>query len=119
MRLIRERAGFTVVNALNFPEGSQEELREIIRHERRIELAFEGYRYYDLLRWNTIKEEWANIEGENPQVKTYDENKPLWPIPQTQIDYYEANGIALNRIRVIDEVERRGCLYCLTASLKK
>ncbi len=49
MRLIRERAGFTVASALNFPGGTQGGLREIIRHERRIELAFEGYRYYDLL----------------------------------------------------------------------
>ncbi len=97
MRLIRARAGFTVANALNFPGGSQGELREIIRHERRIELAFEGTRYYDLLRWGTIKEEWENIEGENPQVKTYDETKPLWPIPQTQIDYYEANGITFGQ----------------------
>jgi len=32
------------------------ELREIVRHERRIELCFEGIRYWDLLRWNIAHE---------------------------------------------------------------
>ena len=97
IRLIRERAGFTANLALNFPGGIKDELREIIRHERRIELALEGLRYYDLLRWGNIKEVWENIEGENPQKKVYDESKSLWPIPQSQIDYYEANGVVFEQ----------------------
>ncbi|SFB31783.1 RagB/SusD family nutrient uptake outer membrane protein [Algoriphagus aquimarinus] len=31
-------------------------LREILRKERRVELAFEGIRYWDLLRWDIAKE---------------------------------------------------------------
>lgn len=31
-------------------------LREIVRHERRVELAYEGIRYWDLLRWNIAHE---------------------------------------------------------------
>ena len=31
--------------------GGQSEMREKLRHERRIELAFEGLRYYDIIRW--------------------------------------------------------------------
>ncbi|WP_172594296.1 RagB/SusD family nutrient uptake outer membrane protein [Mariniphaga sediminis] len=93
IRLIRERAGFIVSQALDFPGGNQSNLREIIRHERRIEMAFEGFRYYDLLRWGNIKEVWENIEGENPQVRQYNENKPLFPIPESQIDYYNNNDI--------------------------
>ena len=31
-------------------------LREIVRHERRIELCYEGIRYWDLLRWNIAHE---------------------------------------------------------------
>lgn len=31
-------------------------LREIVRHERRIELAYEGIRYWDLLRWGIAHE---------------------------------------------------------------
>ena len=33
-------------------ETNPEKLLEIVRNERRIELAFEGIRYWDLLRWN-------------------------------------------------------------------
>lgn len=29
----------------------QAELRDVVRTERRIELAFEGKRYWDLIRW--------------------------------------------------------------------
>lgn len=34
---------------------SQNELREIIRNERRIEFAFENKRYWDLIRWRTAE----------------------------------------------------------------
>ena len=30
-------------------------MRELIRRERRVELAFEGKRYFDLLRWKTAE----------------------------------------------------------------
>jgi len=44
---IRERAGMPAL-----PAGlSQSEMRERIRHERRIELAFEEHRFYDVRRW--------------------------------------------------------------------
>lgn len=33
----------------------QKELRKIVRRERRVELAFEGLRYYDLIRWRIAK----------------------------------------------------------------
>jgi hypothetical protein len=47
INLIRTRAGLP-----NLPTGlNQSDLRERIRHERRIEMAFEGRRFYDLLRW--------------------------------------------------------------------
>lgn len=35
--------------------SSQDEMRKILRMERRIELAMEGFRYYDLIRWNIIE----------------------------------------------------------------
>ena len=36
---------------------SQEQLREAIRKERRVELAFEGLRYFDVLRWGIAEKE--------------------------------------------------------------
>lgn len=38
-------------------EMSQESIREAVRKERRIELAFEGLRYYDVLRWGIAEKE--------------------------------------------------------------
>lgn len=31
--------------------GSKEKMRELIRNERRLELCFEGFRFWDLRRW--------------------------------------------------------------------
>ncbi|MXN93291.1 RagB/SusD family nutrient uptake outer membrane protein [Flavobacterium sp. Sd200] len=46
---IRSRTG---VNMPALPAGlTQSEMRERIRHERRIELAFEEHRFYDVRRW--------------------------------------------------------------------
>jgi hypothetical protein len=46
---VRERAG---VNMPDLPAGlSQDEMRQRIRMERRVELAFEEFRYYDVRRW--------------------------------------------------------------------
>lgn len=35
--------------------SSQQEMRKILRMERRVELAMEGFRYFDLLRWGAIE----------------------------------------------------------------
>jgi putative outer membrane protein, probably involved in nutrient binding len=44
---IRNRASLP-----NVPSGlSQEQMRKVIQHERRIELAFEEHRFWDVRRW--------------------------------------------------------------------
>jgi starch-binding outer membrane protein, SusD/RagB family len=49
---IRQRAGMPVVS-----DGlSKEAMRNLIRHERKIELAFENHRYWDLRRWRMAKD---------------------------------------------------------------
>lgn len=56
---IRARAYKTdVTSTANYPAittKDQTELRTIIRRERRVELAMEGLRYYDLIRWGIAK----------------------------------------------------------------
>ena len=48
---IRQRAGMPEI-----PSGlSKEQMREVIRHERRIELAGEGLYYHDIRRWHTAE----------------------------------------------------------------
>lgn len=56
------------------------ELRKAIMHERRVELALEPGRFYDLVRWGTAKEVLAAAG------KTYQDKNAYLPIPQTEID---------------------------------
>jgi len=78
---VRNRSGMPAL-----PLGlSKEEMRQMIRHERRIELAFEGLRYYDLKRWKIAGEVLNNVEdGVIPY--NFEERFYLWPIPQSEID---------------------------------
>lgn len=101
IRALRERAGFSETEVLEFPGGSQEELRQIIRNERRTELAFEGLRHKDIIRWETaenVLNGWIygmkveGIEGTEDghvaiEQRSFDPSKHyLWPIPQDEID---------------------------------
>ncbi len=51
---IRQRAQLPGLSKADFP---QDKLREAIRKERRVELAFEGLRYFDVLRWGIAAKE--------------------------------------------------------------
>ncbi len=79
-------------------------LVDIVRHERRVELAMEGERLYDLMRWGTVKDTfgdgtkvkryfYADFLPESDANSKYDapllDDKPndvLFPIPQNEID---------------------------------
>jgi len=69
-----------------YPAGlSKEQMRERIRHERRIELAFEGLRYYDLIRWHTAGQVLNNVkDGLLPYH--FEDKFYRWPLPQPEID---------------------------------
>lgn len=72
---------------------SQDEMRERIRHEWRVEFIFEGQRYFQLKRWKLMEE---LVDGAvDPALPTYIKVfKPAfyyWPIPQTEID--KAGGV--------------------------
>lgn len=66
---------------------SQPEMREKIRRERWKELAFEGHRYFDLVRWYS-GDEIKNIllQANYPDAQNYQVNKHEWlPIPLQDI----------------------------------
>jgi len=65
---VRTRAGLVPITDTN-----QESLRNIIRKERRLELAFEGHRFFDLARWG-ISEQVLRSKG---FVKGRDEYFPV------------------------------------------
>jgi len=69
-----------------FPAGlSKEQMRERIRHERRIELAFEGLRYFDLKRWHIAGAVLNNVKDGKLNYK-WDDKFYRWPLPQEEID---------------------------------
>lgn len=63
-----------------------------VRFERRLELALEGHRFYDLVRWGIAKdvlESYSTFEGNFlPAFRnlTISEHNTYFPIPQSQID---------------------------------
>lgn len=79
---------------------SQSELRDVVRRERRVELAFEGHRLFDIRRWDIAKDVMPGIPegltykdaGGNDVIlswgeRFYDPGKHgLWPIPQSEVD---------------------------------
>jgi len=94
---IRARAGFTDVSALSYPaDGS--DMRNIIRRERRCELALEGLRLFDIRRWKTAETvmngtpHGAKFVNDNTQyiilgARAFDPNRSyLFAVPQSQID---------------------------------
>lgn len=76
----------------HLPSGmNQGQMREMIRLERRIELAGEQSYFYDIRRWGTIEDEMTgpiyNHNGEVIQVRSFDPARDyLWPIPYEEID---------------------------------
>jgi hypothetical protein len=68
------------------PTGlNKNQMRERIRHERRIELAFEGERYFDLKRWKIAKEVLNNVKDAIVWYK-FEDKHYYFPIPQDDVD---------------------------------
>ncbi|TDB67907.1 RagB/SusD family nutrient uptake outer membrane protein [Arundinibacter roseus] len=84
LNLLRARAGMPA-----FPAGlSKDQMRQEIRHERRIETAGEGLYYFDIRRWRiaevVMNSEAKNWLGNRVDTRTFDPARDyLWPIPTT------------------------------------
>ena len=94
---------FDVINQLrpraNMPLMDQAEVNnyfggsvvEAVRHERRVETAFEGLRYLDLKRWGIMEERVAyynandRVDG-RMSIRTFSAKNYVWPIPQFELD---------------------------------
>ncbi|RYF19589.1 MAG: RagB/SusD family nutrient uptake outer membrane protein [Flavobacteriales bacterium] len=112
--LIRQRAGIargTGIYGYGLKDNMNTlEMREAIRHERAIELAFEDHRWYDIMRWKigatTIgvpmkgMDVFRNSNGSftynvftlgNNFQKTWNERQNLYPIPRPEI--FKSKGV--------------------------
>ncbi|MEP3837836.1 MAG: RagB/SusD family nutrient uptake outer membrane protein [Algibacter sp.] len=70
---IRERAGLT---SLTGTAITQAEVRQVIADERRLELAFEGHRWFDLVRTGTVNAEMG---------QTINSDYYVFPIPVSEV----------------------------------
>ncbi|MFA7390487.1 MAG: RagB/SusD family nutrient uptake outer membrane protein [Proteiniphilum sp.] len=87
LEMVRARARGT--NASLLPKvttTNQAEMRNAIRHERRVELGMEFDRFYDLVRWG-IAQEVLHAAGKTG----YQEKHTLLPLPQNEVD--KSNGV--------------------------
>lgn len=99
INLIRQRPSVDMPPITTEMASSQEQMREIVRKERTVELAFEGFRLFDIRRWRIAEEVMPGL----PKGRTYLENGELkqivlngfdrffdvgkdylWPIPQRE-----------------------------------
>jgi len=95
---IRQRAG---LSPYQLPTGlSKDQMRTYIQNERRVELAYEGHRFFDVRRW-VIADQAENFVAKGmevdrtngtPTYKIFDVRTHifntkmyLWPFPQTEI----------------------------------
>lgn len=76
------------VNLPNTTAATQAELRLAIEKERRLELAFEGHRWYDLKRTGRAITVINAAVGANNENLGYNltTNRLVWPIPQAELD---------------------------------
>lgn len=102
---VRQRSGMPKVDRTVY--DTQEKLRELIRRERRVELAFEGLRFFDIKRWNlgpqvlngplygsregSVDPQTGNVTWGATRIKLEDrvfhqERNYLLPIPQSELD---------------------------------
>mgnify|MGYP000994302410 CR=1 FL=1 len=71
---------------------SQDQARAAVRFERRLELAMEGHRFFDLVRWGIAKqviESYSAFEGgiiSSYKDLKFNPNNEYWPIPQVELD---------------------------------
>jgi len=104
LKMIRSRAGITPgTNGLYGLKAAmtKDEMREVIRHERRVELAFEEHRFWDVRRWK-IAPQTENAETHGMEITraangtfsyrvivirkhVFTDAMYFWPIPQSEL----------------------------------
>jgi len=99
IQALRKRAGISQPDLyLETIKSDQSAMRNLIRNERRLELCFEGFRFWDLRRWNlnlTSAAEGMKIQGGAYQKITvenrlFQEYMNYGPIPYSEVLKFNA-----------------------------
>jgi hypothetical protein len=101
INLIRERAGIPLYGSAELPAPTgQSEMREAIRKERRVELAFENNRFFDVRRWKIAEQTengpmyGLNISADLPdflnvvafETRVFNKRHYFFPIPSNDVN---------------------------------
>lgn len=98
IKAIRARAGVGILNGDAYLEEckvDQAKMRELIRNERRIELCFEGFRFWDLRRWAVELDETAKgydvSTGQlfDVELRSFADYMNYGPIPYSEVLKYD------------------------------
>ena len=97
IKAIRQRAGITDTQYLDECAANRDLMRQLIRNERRLELCFESFRFWDLRRWKSNLNETAtgldvneDVQGNftfekfNVEKRDYQSYQNYGPIPQSE-----------------------------------
>lgn len=86
---VRGRVGMPHIEDVEGTGLSQQELIDIVRHERRVELAFEGLRFFDVKRWDEVEQAYQRALDDNigPYKPVYKgKMSEVFPIPLGELD---------------------------------
>ena len=93
-----------VINLYNAPFASQDAARSAVRFERRLELAMEGVRWFDLVRWGIAAETLNTYIAKEKLKRTYKSTASFtkgkneyFPIPASIIDVAAKYGNVLTQ----------------------
>jgi hypothetical protein len=101
LNMIRERAGIPQYGSTDLPiPAGQDAMRTAIRKERRVELAFENVRFFDVRRWKIAEQTdngpiyGLNINADLPdflnvvsfETRVFSKRHYFFPIPQKDVD---------------------------------
>ncbi len=86
---VRQRVSMPRIENVEGPSVSQGQMIDIIRRERRVELAFESLRFFDLKRWGQMQAAMQRalndrVAGYNPSYRN--KRSESFPIPQNELD---------------------------------
>lgn len=86
---VRQRVSMPTVQTVEGASLSQAAMRAVVRHERRVELAFEGLRFFDLKRWGDVQASYtrAIADAVSGYTPIYLPGKSeVFPIPLSELN---------------------------------